>query len=359
MIEVVPYDPCTPFVPSQLDHPENDPQVRQERARVDLARDFTSAGYFRHSGWEHNRLLVAQSLARTDQSRSRRDSFSDCGSHAYVMESVDRPGTYRVAGSACHDRFCLPCAQERSHTIAGNVLDAIRKVEVRFLTLTVKTDGLSLAESLDKLYEAFSRLRRRRWFTRRVWGGVAFTELTYNHADERWHPHLHCLCTGTYLDKFKLSRLWHEVTGDSYIIDIRRPKNTDHVAYYVTKYASKPFNNTFLNRSNLLDEAIDAMKGRKLSLTWGAWRGLQLTETPEEGCWEHVAPLNTLCQRAADGDVEALAILKALRTPQLEGMLSRAPPTHHETPKTTATQDQTSWLETWSEDVIAPHEKTF
>jgi hypothetical protein len=253
----------------------------------------------------------------------------------------------------------LPCAQERSFIIAGNVLDEVRKLEVRFLTLTVKTDGLPLIAALEKLHVAFGKLRRRTWFSRRVWGGVAFLELTYSHKEERWHPHLHCLCTGTYIDKFKLSKMWHEITGDSFIVDIRRPKNTKHVAFYVTKYASKPFNNTFLNHADLLDEAIVAMKGRKLSLTWGTWRGLQLTETPDEGAWDHVAPLNSIVLQAASGDADALRILKALHPESMEGMLSRAPPREQKTAKTTPTQTQANWLTQWNAHVTRPHNKTF
>lgn len=359
MIECVPYDPNVPFQCSQLDTPESDPQERQAQAGVDLARDCTAASYFRHSGWQRNRLLVAESLGRTDQSKSRRESFSDCGSHAYVLESVDHPGTYRVAGSSCHDRFCLPCAQERSVTIAGNVLDEIRKLEVRFLTLTVKTDGLSLVAALEKLHDAFGKLRRRQWFQRRVWGGVAFIELTYSHKETRWHPHLHCLCTGTWIDKFQLSKLWHNITGDSFIVDIRRPKNTKHVAFYVTKYASKPFNNTFLNHTNLLDEAVQAMKGRKLALTWGQWRGLQLTETADEGAWEHVAPLNSIISQAAAGDADSLAILHKIHTCSISELLSRAPPQANKVAKTTPLETQTDWLEVWHANVTRPENKSF
>lgn len=344
---------------SKLDAPENESQVRQTLAGAELARNDSAATHFRHSGWSHNRKLICEALARTDQSRSRRDSFSDCGSHAYVLESVDRPGEYRVAGSACHDRFCGPCAQERSYTIAGNVLDAIRNVEVRFLTLTIRTEGMSLGESLDKLYNSFSALRRRRFFKRRVRGGVAFVELKYSHKSERWHPHLHCLCTGTYIDRHKLSQLWHAVTGDSFIIDIQRPKRNELVAKYVTKYASKPFNNTFVNRAELIDEAIVAMKGRKLSLTWGTWRGMQLTETPDDGAWEHVAPLNTIVEQASRGDADALAILKALHPQSMEGMLSRAPPGTKNSATITPQETQSNWLEDWHDAITSPHNKTF
>lgn len=347
-----------PFIPgtdygtpsSQLDAPESDPQSDARRAGRAIERETRTPVIFRHSGWARNRSLIAASLARTQQPESRQSNFWDCGAHSYVLESVDRPGTFRIAGSACHDRFCVPCAQERAYVIAGNVLDAIRNVEVRFLTLTIKTDGETLAESLDKLYRSFAAIRRRRWFRKRVWGGVAMLELKRCAKTNRWHPHLHCLVTGTWVDKFKLSRLWHEVTGDSFIVDIQRPKNDEDVSRYVTKYVTKVFSNAFLARPELIDEAILAMKGRKLALTWGKWRGLLLTESPDDGAWEHVASLETIIDRAAGGDTDSLRILESLTRQDLGPLLARAPPPTTHPAKPTPTQSQTTWLGTWQHD---------
>lgn len=337
-------------LPSRLDAPEKESQAAGERAGRAVARHDTACQHFRHSGWTHNRQLLAESLARTGQSLTRQDGFWDCGSYAYVLESVDRPGTFRVAGSACHDRFCVPCAQERSYTIAGNVLDAIRGKEVRFLTLTIKTDGLTLKESLAKLYKAFAALRRRRWIQRKMWGGVAFLELKWSESGNRWHPHLHCLTTGTYLAKRELSAIWHSITGDSFIVDIQRPKNDDDVARYVSKYASKPFNNTFVGRPELIDEAVVAMKGRKLAMTWGSWRGLQLTATPDDGAWEHVAPLSVVIASARAGDQAMVAILKAIWHGSIDCLLSRAPPPSGTEASLSQTQEQATFIDRWETD---------
>ena len=347
MLEPLTSDTDHSCCPSRLDAPESDPQADAIRAGRAITRESRLPVLFRHSGWQRPRALVAAALARTRQSESRQSNFWDCGSHAYVMESVDRPGTFRIAGSACHDRFCGPCAQERSYTIAGNVLDAIRGKEVRFLTLTITTDGESLTGSLDKLYRSFAQLRRRRWIQRRVWGGVAFLELKWSAKSKRWHPHLHCLVTGSYVDKIKLSRLWHEATGDSYIVDIQRPRSDEQVSRYVTKYASKPFNNTFVARSELIDAAILAMKGRKLALTWGTWRGLLLTETPDDGAWEHVASLETIIDRAALGDADSILILESLTRQDLGRLLARAPPPTEKSATPTPDDNQTTWFPTW------------
>ncbi len=234
--------------------------------------------------------------------------------------------------------------------MAGNALELLRGKEIRFLTLTIKTDGELLTESLDKLYKAFQALRRRRIWTRAVDGGVAFLENKWNEPTKRWHPHLHCLIEGRYIDKTRLAHAWYEVTGDSYIIDIRRPPNNATVARYVTKYAGKPFNNTFLARPELLDEAIHALRGRKLALTFGRWRGLKLTAVADDGCWEHVSSLQYMLQRAGSGDLEALDILKRITNRNLEGILPRSPPSRPVVTARPMTETQLSWLGMWRTD---------
>jgi hypothetical protein len=242
------------------------------------------------------------------------------------MRSIEDPTKHRIAGSCCHDRFCLPCAKGRAHTIAGNVIEFIRKVEIRFLTLTIKTGQEPLTEQIDKLYRSFQALRRGALWKRRVLGGVAFLEVKRSSASDRWHPHLHCLISGYWLDKRKLSRAWHRITGDSYIVDIQRPKSDDTVISYVTKYASKPFNNTFINQPKHLDEVVLALAGRKLCLTFGTWRSLKLAPIPDPGAWEYVEPLSTLLEKAGRGDRDALTVLDSLGCEDLGDILPRPPP---------------------------------
>ncbi len=311
---------------SQVHPPETDPQPGNVSLGAAIGRDERPTVRFRHSGWARHRQLVADALDRTGQSWNRRNAFIDCGSHAYVMRSIEDPTKHRIAGSCCHDRFCLPCAKGRAHTIAGNVLDFIRDVEIRFLTLTIKTDQQPLAWQIDKLYTAFRAIRRTKLWQCRVAGGVAFLEVKRSDRANRWHPHLHCLITGKFIDKRKLSKLWHAITGDSYIVDIQRPKDDEQVLSYVTKYASKPFNNTFINKPEWLDEAVTALAGRKLALTFGRWRGLKLSPIPDPGAWEYVAPLCDLLFKAGRNDPDALTILSSLGYEDLGDILPRPPP---------------------------------
>lgn len=274
-----------------LDAPERELERAVERARGDLETWSNLSTTFRHSGWRRERLLILEALIRTAQTRSRRTAFRTCGSDAYVLQSLENPNIYRIAGSSCHDRFCLPCARERSNAIALNVLERVKGKTLRFLTLTVKSTDETLENRLDHLYLSFQALRRRAFWRQKVTGGVAFLELTWNETKQRWHPHFHILIEGAYLPWRKLKAIWWDITKDSHIIDIRPVRDTQTAARYVTKYCGRPFNSTFVNRPQRLDEAILALKGRKLIITFASWRGITLARTPDAAAWENIGPL--------------------------------------------------------------------
>lgn len=290
-----------------------------------LETDYTMSTTFRHSGWRHDRRLVVESMSRTGQTVDRIKQFSVCGSHSYVVQSSLDPSHYKVVGSACHDRFCLPCSHERSQNIAHNVIEQIELKCVRFLTLTLKSSDEPLSFLLNKLYKSFAIMRRRTFWRKHVKGGVAFLEVKWNEQAHRWHPHFHCLITGSYVAQNKLSKLWHEATGNSYIIDIRLVRSHTLAARYITKYASKPFNNTFVNRPARLDEALTTLKGRRLILTFDSWRGVLVSKESSDEVWEYVDSLDAVITSAAHGDAESQFILGRITDRDLSDIYTMAP----------------------------------
>ena len=273
--------------------PTADHKSCEELAGNTLANHAT---VFRHTGWLRLRKLVITALKCTKQPGARVEAFLSCGEGSYVLKSDDSPPQYRIAGSHCHDRFCVPCSNERSTTIAHNVIDYVQHKRVRFVTLTLKHRRRTLAESLDHLYASWKRLRKNRNWRCKVTGGIAFVEVKYSAATAQ----------------AMLSHAWKQATGDSTIVDIRKVDGTAHVAKYVTKYASKPLNHTFQYEDWLLEEAIVALKGRRLCMTFGAWRKIKLTDSLPEGGWTQIATLNDLIHQAADGDELAIGILTAI-----------------------------------------------
>lgn len=281
---------------------------------------------FRHTGWAHDRRRVYDALRRTAQSGGRLHDYSECGKHAYVLQSVQDPTVYTLGGSTCHDRFCLPCGRERSRVIATNVQLRTDGKPARFITLTLKSTTETLAALLIKLTQDFSTLRRTKLWRKRVTGGVGFLECKWIAPKQRWHVHLHSLVQGRYVPQDELSRTWENITGTSKIVDVRIANDTRHVTHYICKYASKPLDHTVLVDPLRLDEAIVALKGKRLCMTFGSWRGYKLTEPPESGTWVQLGTLDEIITRAEGGDTNAGTALDALRieyAPSTRGPPSR------------------------------------
>lgn len=314
---------------SSLDPPETNLESCTSAQPLTL-RHTSAALRFRHSGWQRDRQRVYDSLCRTHQRAQALDAFPDCGRHAYVLQSPDDPNVYKVAGSTCHHRFCLPCAQERSRRLAHNVLDHLAGKPARFLTLTIRSTTEPLSELLDKLSACYGRLRSRKFWKTHVTGGVSFIEVKWNDGLQRWNVHLHAIIQGRYMSVGVLSQLWKKITSDSLIVDIRAIKDERMIARYVTKYASKPLDHSVLHHPPKLDEAIVALKGRRLATTIGNWRGVLLTPKENEDRWIPLGSLDQMYRQASDGNARAQTILSSLNAPDVPTTaatrMTRAPP---------------------------------
>lgn len=297
---------------------------------TDVPQDLSTI--FRHSSWAPIRRLVYDALRRTHQPIAAISNFAMCGDGAYVLKSKDDPPRYRVAGSTCHHRFCTPCATERSRIIAQNVIDRIGYKRVRFMTFTLRHTNEPLGVLLDRLYPAFAALKRTKLWKRNVTGGVAFLEIKRTAMGEHWHPHFHVLAEGNYIEKKALQDEWLRVTGDSFCVDIRLPGNTTTVAREVTKYASKPMSTTFVHDPVLLDEAVLALRGRRLCCTFGGWRSVLLVKTVDETAWYNLGPLSTWITKAAWGDQDARAVLNEIDVGRTAIVMELAPITEPRPP---------------------------
>jgi hypothetical protein len=267
---------------------------------------------FRHSGWHRDRVRVYKAMQDAAVPAARLNRFANCGDTYHVLRSTEDPSKHRLAAHACHDRFCKVCGGERSRLIARNTRDYLKGAPSRFITLTLRNDGRPLADLLKHLYASFTALRKTKLWKTTQTGGVAFLEVKRSPKTGLWHPHLHVLSQGKYIDQPKLSTAWKAVTGDSHIVDIRLVRDEASAVTYVTKYASKPMDGTVTDEPAHLIEALHALKGVHTVLTFGKWRGMPLHAKPEEGKWERVCTLSELAVKAVNGDAEALALLKQL-----------------------------------------------
>lgn len=267
---------------------------------------------FRHSGWTYDRRRVWVALNQANSCPDRLDRFRNCGTGAWVARSDLDPRNLRVFSNHCHDRFCRPCAAFRGRVISENLRTYLADRPYRFLTLTIKTDGLTLPQSLTKLTTSFARLRRSQLWLDRVTGGCAIIEVKPHSRSDGWHPHLHCLLEGKYLPQQPLRKLWHTVTGDSYILDIRSGTNPESAASYITKYIAKPFDSAVIRCSDRLRQAVEALHRKRLLTTFGTWRGVPLTLYRPSGTWTFVCLLSQLLLKATRGNTAAIQLVQTL-----------------------------------------------
>jgi hypothetical protein len=263
---------------------------------------------FRHSAWAAPRRRIYQAMLRMGLSCRRTQHFADCGSALWLLRDG---GELSLACNHCHDRLCLPCQKERqSALVEGIILRMLdSSTECRFLTLTLKHSDTPLSVQLERLITSFKSLRKHPGISQDLQGGAWFIEVKLSKDKLRWHPHLHVIAAGDYIDAKRLSKCWWEVTGDSYITDIRSIGQLRERAAYVTKYATKPLHNEVTLIPAKLDEFISAIKGRRLYQCFGTWSKAVSREKAAARKLTKVGRLSSIHHDACNGDIQALVFM--------------------------------------------------
>ena len=197
--------------------------------------------------------------------------------------------------------LCPMCAGVRAARSMKRYLERIQelmrlnpRLKPVLITLTVK-NGENLEERFEHLVRSFRKLLDRyRDYKKKGWGFNQFckidgafytTEYTYNETTKQWHPHIHIFALLTdWIDQEELSETWHDITLDSYIVDVRRVKKTKEHGYskavaevckYALKFSDLSMENTF--------HAFLTLKGKRLTGSFGSMHGLKIEKAvPDE-----------------------------------------------------------------------------
>lgn len=290
----------------------------RERAANILSRTRPPAHFeelqFRHGHWCDRRQLVYAALERTGAGLFQLNRFSECGGECTVewSEKLER---YRLRANYCHSRHCEPCMKAKADLIARNLRDAMEGAkpnQYRFITLTLRHTDEQLNDQVRRLYRSFKKMRSMPAWKSSQDGGAYMLEIKHN--GRHWHPHIHVISAGRFLNKFDLSAMWKEATGDSSIVDIRALAEPRDCVHYVCKYVTKGTNQAVWHNPELAIEFIIATKGIRACGTFGAWRGFRLLARNAQATdWKPVASLVSLWNRARGGDQVASDILRSLR----------------------------------------------
>ncbi len=257
----------------------------------ELRHDYTFRGFLLKNKIPHYK----RALEIYDEVGGRHDNkfvkrLKQCRAFAWFVQS-EQTGKLRVQSSRCKLRWCPICRDVSRHIVTLAVQGWLEKQRYpKMLTLTLKHSDDPLQLQVKRIYDCFRKLRQRALFKRLVTGGVWFFQLTYNNNDQQWHPHIHCLIAGKFLPRGEIKKLWHKITGDSTIIDIRRVRDLEACAQEVARYATSPADITTLTLDNSLD-VYYATKSKRITGSWGNARSIVLKPKREDDdeTWNKVA----------------------------------------------------------------------
>lgn len=287
---------------------------------VDAPRASTASQRFFFRGCidERTLALAALRVARADPATI---AIADsCCEHAMVQRHM-KTGQLRVLTRTCRNRICPHCARLRREHYTTELVKAIGEVlpnTWRMITLTLRSSDAPLADQLSHLAASYRRLRQQTIWHRSVDRAKATFEITWNEERSQWHPHLHILAEGRFIDQKRLSDAWLKASDGSSIVDIRVMKTGIGAARYVCKYLGKAPD---LSRASepvaRMAEYYLATRGRKLIIHSGRWPEVpEAPDLPEDGddadAWTNLGLLNQLYEAARQGDVAARAIIKLL-----------------------------------------------
>lgn len=296
---------------------EREKDLTQALARMewDKPRASKTESAVVHGSWAASRQRVRVALQSAGVATSRLQRWDSCGSLAWVEERDDGK-KLRIRCTRCKDRFCRTCATRRRQQQVSRLLGLVDNLqgEIRLITLTLRHSTATLTQQLDRLYECFRRLRQRQQWKENVRASAAACEFTMDELG-RWHVHVHVLAYGRYWPQHQISAEWEAVTGDSKIVDVRRPP-AERAVHYAAKYIGKTLPQEIMNNHAALVEAIKALKGRRLLIVTGEWVG-KLSEETNDGTSKHewigVDYIEQIVRRAGEGSEADRSILARLR----------------------------------------------
>lgn len=235
-------------------------------------------------------------------------NLKHCASYLVFHEYITIDELRLVKAQTCKQHLLCPfCAMRRSGKFVAKNLPKVEQVVTEnrsripaLVTFTVK-NGPDLLERFNHLRRAHKRLNRRRLdclnkgqlFTEwsKVAGGITSYEFTKKDEGD-WHPHIHALVMlDDFIDQAKLSEEWRAITGDSFIVDVRRIKGKPNAGgldiasalLEVCKYALKFHDMTLPDTWH----AYQTLRTRRLVDSFGILRGVEipdkLLDDPLEG----------------------------------------------------------------------------
>jgi hypothetical protein len=237
--------------------------------------------------------IKQNSVGRPSENKKLATKLEGCANYLVFKRYLTVDEVRLHAANFCKKHLLCPfCAMRRGAKylqVYKQRLDVVLaenpKLRAFMVTLTVK-DGENLLERFTHLRKALKRYQEQRRnalkgqrhveYAKAI-GGVMSIEIKRGKNSGLWHPHVHMiwLCNDV-PSASQLSKEWLELTGDSYIVDVREFYGESVVDGFleVFKYALK------FSDMKLADnwEAFQTLKAKRLVDNFGLFRGVQVPD---------------------------------------------------------------------------------
>jgi hypothetical protein len=200
-----------------------------------------------------------------------------CGQH-----TVKSYPTYR-----CKKLYCPDCASDRAARLSRQTEIKIAEVmktnsgRLCFLTLTTK-NAKTFEAGLRKIKKSFTAFKRKKVFKDHIKGYVGGFEYTFNPKTNDFHVHLHLIVLrGKFWNQSDISDTWREVTGDSFIVDVREVKDVHKGAKELCKYIVKSMD-LMKMPDDKFREVVEMKKGTRMFIAGGCFYNVKLDTDDQE-----------------------------------------------------------------------------
>ena len=246
----------------------------------------------------HHRAIQMANYAKILLDVNIHRKLTNCGDYLVFRDyhTIDQVKLH--AAFFCKKHLLCPlCAIRRGAKLVKSYMDRLdvilqekTRLKAFLVTFTVK-DGDDLEERFNhltnsvKLYNKYRHLNRGHEVSK-VEAAVWSYEFKRGKNSGQWHPHMHAVWLSEEIpDAHKLSKEWHAITGDSYIVDVTEFHDQNDVIggflevfKYAVKFSDLPLEDNW--------HGYQVLNKKRLIASFGLFRGVEipenLTDTPLE-----------------------------------------------------------------------------
>lgn len=199
-----------------------------------------------------------------------------CGETYWWIRNPENPNDWKLIVWFCNRHGCSDCATRRSKRHGRAVFEYVGERPCHHLILTIARDHAPLRSLLDHLRRSFRTLNRRPMWKRSIIGGIWFLDCTYDENADKWGPHLHLIVEAESTPPW-ITAAWWEITGDSWVTEVRQLEEGTRSRAGSIFYASKVAYTQFAHNESAMSEYLQAVKGKRKCQPFGKWyRSLRL-----------------------------------------------------------------------------------